>query len=132
MAADISEVPNLVASHICPTPGCPAATGGGRCHRCRTQAEQRRGTTADRGYSGAHVTRFRSRVLLRDTTCRWPSGCDRPAAHADHWPMSRRELLEHGLDPQDPRHGRGLCHRHHSAHTARSQPGGWNQAEYRP
>jgi 5-methylcytosine-specific restriction protein A len=46
--------------------------------------------------------------------------------HADHWPLSRRELTEQGLDPDDPRHGRGLCARCHSSETARHQPGGWN------
>jgi 5-methylcytosine-specific restriction protein A len=47
--------------------------------------------------------------------------------HADHWPLSRRELVEQGLDPDDPKHGRGLCTSCHSRSTAREQPGGWNR-----
>jgi 5-methylcytosine-specific restriction protein A len=44
---------------------------------------------------------------------------------ADHWPLSRRELEDQGLDPNDPQHGRGLCKHCHDMETARNQPGGW-------
>ncbi|WP_433406947.1 hypothetical protein [Streptomyces sp. CA-146814] len=47
--------------------------------------------------------------------------------HADHWPLSKRELVARGLDEHDPRRGRGLCHSCHSSETARHQPGGWNR-----
>jgi 5-methylcytosine-specific restriction protein A len=49
-----------------------------------------------------------------------------PSQHADHHPLSRRELVERGLNPDDPKHGRGLCHAHHSSETSQHQPGGWN------
>jgi 5-methylcytosine-specific restriction protein A len=45
---------------------------------------------------------------------------------ADHYPLSRRELVAQGLDADDSQYGRGLCHRHHSQETARLQPGGFN------
>lgn len=45
---------------------------------------------------------------------------------ADHWPKSRRELVDCGLDPNDPRFGRGLCKSCDSKQTARRQPGGWH------
>jgi 5-methylcytosine-specific restriction protein A len=44
---------------------------------------------------------------------------------ADHYPLSRRELVELGLNPNDPQYGRGLDHRCHSIETARNQPGGF-------
>jgi 5-methylcytosine-specific restriction protein A len=46
--------------------------------------------------------------------------------HADHWPLSRRQLAAQGMNPNDPKHGRGLCTPCHSRETARDQPGGWN------
>jgi hypothetical protein len=42
--------------------------------------------------------------------------------------MSRRELIEAGLDLNDPKHGRGLCKSCHDSSTGERQPGGWNQA----
>ncbi|MFD5795612.1 hypothetical protein ACFWIO_19140 [Streptomyces diastatochromogenes] len=55
------------------------------------------------------------------------SPCGKPSVHADHWPLSRRELADQGQDPNDPKHGRGLCGPCHSSSTAREQPGGWNR-----
>lgn len=49
-----------------------------------------------------------------------------PSVHAEHWPLSRRELVAAGLDLDDPQHGR-LCGPCHSKHTASEQPGGCNQ-----
>lgn len=123
---------------ICSVPGCPEYTDqGGRCDQHRQEAEQRRGTARQRGYGSGHASRFRPAVLARDPACVCP-GCPscqpaeaRPcaarSAHADHWPMSRRELVAARLDPDDPQHGRGLCQPCHSHHTATEQPGGWNQ-----
>ncbi|WP_018350961.1 hypothetical protein [Longispora albida] len=52
----------------------------------------------------------------------------RLSAHADHYPLSLRELIEAGVDPHgDPALGRGLCHGCHSSETARLQPGGWHR-----
>lgn len=48
------------------------------------------------------------------------------ATVADHYPLSRRELVIRGMDPNDARHGRGLCKPCHDASTAREQPGGWH------
>jgi 5-methylcytosine-specific restriction protein A len=122
---------------VCSKPGCPEFTDqGGKCDDHRREAEQRRGTARQRGYGGAHETRFRPAVLARDPVCSCPgcpkctdrgSACMRPSVHADHWPMSRRELVAARLDPDDPKHGRGLCQPCHGHHTATEQPGGWNQ-----
>src|ERR687891_2582532 len=107
----------------CPTPGCPEITAGGRCARCTAQAEAHRGTAAQRGYSRGHRA-FRTAVLTRDPICVLCRSA--PSTEADHYPRSRRELLELGLDPSDPRYGRGLCESCHKTETAARQPGGWH------
>jgi 5-methylcytosine-specific restriction protein A len=118
---------------ICSVPGCPEYTERGRCPTHRREAEQRRGTARQRGYGGQHETRFRPAVLARNPACvctdtshGHPDPCGRPSAHADHWPLSRRELTQQELDPNDPKHGRGLCQPCHSSETAQHQPGGFN------
>jgi len=108
----------------CSTPGCPVLTSGGRCPGCRREAEARRGTARQRGYGGGHERRFRRGVLVRDPVCVLCR--DELATVADHWPLSRRQLVAAGLDPNDPAHGRGLCVSCHNKETARHQPGGWN------
>lgn len=105
-------------------------SGKGKCAACRRlvahQVDQARGTSTQRGYDRTHATQFRAAVLGRDPVCVHPDGCRQPSTHADHWPRSRRTLARRGLDPNDPRYGRGLCAGHHNAETARHQPGGWN------
>ncbi|MGN7137245.1 holin [Streptomyces pseudogriseolus] len=120
------------ALSICTTPGCPEYTNGGRCTSCRAQAEARRGTATQRGYGTSHRRRFRTAVLARDPNCvctdtshGHDNPCDQPSRHADHWPKDRRTLVASGHDPDDPRHGRGLCGPCHSRETAAHQPGGW-------
>ncbi len=110
---------------VCSQPGCPEfAEGGGRCPGCKAEAERKRGTARQRGYRGLHETRFRPGVLAKDPVCVLCKAA--PSVHADHWPLSRKELQAQGLDPDDPRHGRGLCGPCHSTETATAQPGGWN------
>ncbi len=109
---------------VCSTPGCPEYTQAGRCDGCRAEAEKQRGTARQRGYGREHEQRFRPGVLAKDPTCVLCG--QQPSVHADHHPLSRRELVEQGLDANDPRHGRGLCPSCHSRETARHQPGGWH------
>ncbi|MDG9703794.1 holin [Streptomyces sp. DH37] len=102
----------------------------GRCTaQCRTRrraASQRsRGSSTAQGYGGEHRTRFRPAVLARDPVC-VICGVE-PSVVADHWPLDRKELVARGEDPNDPRHGRGLCRSCDSSQTARRQPGGWNR-----
>ena len=111
------------AKKVCPTSGCGALTSGGRCRTCRDQADRARGTATERGYKSRGHTRFRRAVLRRDPVCVL---CDlRIATVADHWPISRRELVAAGLNPNDPARGRGLCKDCHDRETAKHQPGGW-------
>jgi 5-methylcytosine-specific restriction protein A len=109
---------------VCSRPGCPNLTESGRCAGCRAEAEQARGSARQRGYGKAHEDRFRKGVLERDVVC--VLGCGRLATVADHWPLSRRQLVERGLDPDDPGRGRGLCASCHGSETSVNQPGGWN------
>ncbi|WP_333771009.1 holin [Streptomyces sp. IBSBF 2435] len=118
-------MPTRRSLHVCSRPGCPNLTDTGRCTTCRAAAEKARGSPRQRGYDQAHESRFRAPVLARDTVCVLCG--EQPARHADHWPHDRRELVRRGLDPNDPRYGRGLCGPCHSKHTAAEQPGGWHR-----
>jgi 5-methylcytosine-specific restriction protein A len=130
-------MPRRNRTTVCTVPGCPQLTQGGRCAQHRAEAEQARGTARQRGYGAGHEKTFRPAVLARDPICTC-TGCNsctpargRPCAarsvHADHHPLSRRELAATGENPNDPKHGRGLCPPCHSAETARHQPGGFNR-----
>ena len=109
---------------VCSTPGCPELTEGGRCPTCKTEAEQRRGNSAQRGYGRRHRDRFRAGVLSKHPTC-VICGIN-PSTVADHYPLDRRQLQAKGLDPDDPIYGRGLCAPCDSTQTATRQPGGWH------
>lgn len=100
---------------------CPS----GCARRSRERSQRARGSSTQQGYGHEHRTRFRAPVLARDPIC---VVCGKaPSTEADHWPRSRKQLASAGLDPNDPRYGRGLCKPCHSAETARNQPGGWNR-----
>jgi 5-methylcytosine-specific restriction enzyme A len=112
----------------CPVPGCGELTDGGRCEEHKRQANKQRGGSTARGYGQRHENRFRKGVLERDINCtlcitqgKWVT-----AVIADHYPLTRRELVEQGLDPDDPSRGRGLCKPCHDKWTAESSPGGFN------
>lgn len=109
-------------ARVCSVPGCPNLTAsGGRCHEHRRAADRARG---DRGYSTPGHKRFRRIVLRRDPIC---VVCGvAPSAVADHHPMSRKDLIAAGRNPDDPRAGRGVCKPCHDRETAKNQPGGWN------
>ena len=111
---------------VCSRPGCPNLTNkAGRCDDCAREADKRRGSASERGYTSAgHTKKFRPGVLARNPIC--VLCMKNRATVADHWPLSRRELVLAGMDPNDPRNGRGLCKRCHDTETARHQPGGWN------
>lgn len=103
----------------CTTPGCSGRAPRGRCRACLARAERARGNPAARGYT-SRWRRFSAGYLRRHPWCAWP-GCGRVATEVDHID---------GLGPNGPRGYdedslRPLCHGHHSARTARGQPGGW-------
>jgi 5-methylcytosine-specific restriction protein A len=111
---------------VCNVHGCPNLFDGkqGRCPGHRKQADKARGTSRDRGYNTPGHRTFRTAVLARDPICVL---CGLALSTvADHYPRSRRELIDLGLDPNSPDAGRGLCKPCHDKETAQHQPGGWN------
>lgn len=114
---------------VCSVHGCPEiypASEGSRCAKHRREADKRRGTATERGYTSKGHRSFRSQVLDRDPIC---VACHlAQATVADHYPRGRDELILLGLNPNDPAHGRGLCKPCHDASTAAMQPGGWHNA----
>uniref|UniRef100_A0AAU8GP67 HNH endonuclease n=1 Tax=Mycobacterium Phage BigBubba TaxID=3158890 RepID=A0AAU8GP67_9CAUD len=93
------------------------ATRRGLCARHDRQGDSHRGSARDRGYDSEHETEFRAAVLAAQPIC----PCGQPSTVADHYPLSRRELIRQRLNPNDPRHGRALCATCHNTHTARTQ-----------
>jgi 5-methylcytosine-specific restriction protein A len=114
----------MPAARVCNRPGCPNLTDIGQCTEHRRQARARRTADPDVfGYNTKAHALFRSAVLTKHPTC---VECNaRPATVADHWPISRRELITQHLNPDDPRYGRGLCAPCHNSQTAQHQPGGF-------
>lgn len=111
----------MTAAKVCNIPGCPNLTKSGRCDQHRRQADQARGP---RGYNTAGHRTFRAAVLTRDPQCVLCRQA--PSTIADHYPISRRDLITGGLNPNDPTRGRGLCKPCHDRETAKHQPGGFH------
>ena len=112
---------------VCSRHGCPTlypATEGSRCPTHARQADKARGTPTQRGYTGRGHQTFRTTVLTRDPICTLCHTAQ--STVADHYPDSKRDLIEAGLNSNDPARGRGLCKPCHDRETATNQPGGWN------
>ena len=112
----------------CTVPGCPGRAETGRCARCRNDRQGntrlRVDTAAQRGYD-ARWRRRRADYLVEHPLC---ALCRRLAAVADHYPISRRQLLAEGVwDPDADEHLRPLCKPCHDRQTGLRQPGGWRQ-----
>lgn len=115
---------------VCSVSGCPTiyqASEGSRCQAHRREGDRRRGTATERGYTGRGHQGFRRAVLQRDPICVL---CDVAfSTVADHYPISKRDLIEQGLNSNDPQYGRGLCELCHNRSTAVEQPGGWHATQ---
>lgn len=99
----------------CSIPGCPErATTHGKCNehqRSDYLARRPNGTP----YSTTGHRAFRAAVLERDPVC---VECGKaPSYIADHYPTERIDLIQQGLNPNDPRYGRGLCKPCHDKRT---------------
>lgn len=111
---------------VCSVSGCPTiypSSEGSRCAKHRQESKQAHWakTTA---YSSKGHRQFRDAVLRRDPICVL---CGlKQATVADHYPRTRAELLDLGLNANDPQYGRGLDKQCHDQHTAATSPGGWN------
>lgn len=110
---------------VCSKAGCPTIYPDIQGSRCtKHTAAARRSRIDNDVYSSTGHRRFRNSVLTRDPIC---VTCDiAQSTVADHYPLTRRELVAQGMNPNDPAHGRGLCAPCHNKHTAATSPGGWN------
>ena len=110
------------------------------------EADKRRGTAAQRGYTGKRWESARTACLTGRCHCvgechhgplctcetqghGHDGRCTALAAVADHYPRSRRELVAAGVrNPDAVEHLRSLCASCHGKETAASpaQRGGWN------
>ena len=115
---------------VCSVRGCPTihdGTNGSRCDEHRRAAKRKHTKDTAPYRQAGHTKRFRPGVRERDPICVL---CNiRAATVADHYPKSRKQLVDLGMDPDDPNHGRGLCTQCHNTETAEHQPGGWNQRD---
>lgn len=118
----------------CAEPGCPTIVSRGRCAQHATKAERRRGGHDLRGGGNSTHWRIRRRVcLLRDpvcvctdTDCGHGGRCFSASTVADHWPISKRDLVARGdKDPDAAHHLRGLCAPCHNRSTAKESPSGF-------
>lgn len=114
-------------SRICSKPGCPTihdCDTGSRCPKHTREAMQAHWDRTKGYNTKAHRIQFRLAVLAKDPICVL---CDNAVSTvADHYPKSREDLIALAMNPDDPKHGRGLCEGCHNTETARNQPGGWN------
>lgn len=136
----LTDVGSGLMYKVCSTSGCPhLVSSGSLCDECR-KAKGKRRTRGRNPYTSKAHRLARARVLARDPRCvcpgDGPDGCGRhhglcgaPSTIADHWPIERIELVEAGLDPNDPQRMRGLCKRCHDSKTARTKPSGFNNRQ---
>lgn len=114
---------------VCSVHGYPTVypnTEGSRCATHRAAADKARGTATARGYNSRGHRAFRTAVIQANPVC---VACHIAVSTvADHHPHGRHKLIELGLNPNDPQHGRALCTACHGKATAANQPGGWRQA----
>lgn len=106
----------------CTIPGCPELTPrGGRCPAHEREANRER---ASRGSTyDVRWQRIRRAYLYNHP---WCVLCGTAATVADHFPLSRRELVARGEpNPDAWKHLRPLCTSCHNRETARNQPGGF-------
>lgn len=107
----------------CSHPSCPTLTPPGQPRCGDHRYDRTRPTARARGYDHTHEIQFRAEVLAREPYCRL---CYAPATVADHHPLSRRELVARGLNPNNPARGRGLCVRCHNRETSKREGGAKN------
>ena len=115
----------MASMRVCSTPGCPNLhPNPGRCPHCRATADRARRPHGNPYATEGHRS-FRHQVLTRDPIC---VACLRARATvADHHPHERRDLIDMGLNPNDPQYGRGLCKPCHDSWTARTASGWSNR-----
>ncbi|MGW7598128.1 HNH endonuclease signature motif containing protein [Streptomyces antimycoticus] len=115
------------ALQVCPTPGCPELTSQGRCDACQQRANRRRPSPTAKGYD-ARWQRTRAAYLRAHPLCECEECEQLPALLR---PRATEVNHRDGLGPLAPRghdwsNLQAMTKAHHSRHTAKEQPGGWN------
>ncbi len=114
---------NARPANPCTTPGCRGRAEKGRCILCRQRQARSAPSTGPR-YGGTWGER-RIRYLRENPYC---IICTHLAHVPDHYPLSRRALIDMGVhDPDADEYLRPLCKRCHDKQTAIHQPGGWHR-----
>lgn len=118
------------AQQVCPTPGCPTLTASGRCADCAAKAGRDRGSARAKGYD-SRWERTREAYLRANPYCECDDCMALPALLR---PVANEVNHIDGLGPLGPRghdwsNLQAMTKAHHSKHTAREQPGGWNDRE---
>jgi 5-methylcytosine-specific restriction protein A len=98
----------------CSHPGCPRLVSSGRCRDHQRQENERRGSSASRGY-GARWRKLRAWHLLHNPVCRQ---CGQPASEVHHI-----VAIAKGGEVLDPNNLASLCKSCHSRLTAQSDGG---------
>lgn len=115
------EETTVARMRVCSTPGCPNLhRAPGRCPHCRAKADRARRPDGNPYATEGHRA-FRHQVLTRDPIC--VNCLTRRSTVADHYPHERKDLIEMGLNPNDPQYGQGLCAPCHDSKTARTASG---------
>jgi 5-methylcytosine-specific restriction protein A len=123
-------MPRRRALQVCPTPGCPTLTPAGRCAACQAKASQGRGSARAKGYD-ARWDSTRAAYLREHPYCACGECMAMPVLLR---PLATEVNHIDGLGPHGPRghdwsNLQAMTKAHHSRHTAREQPGGWNDRE---
>lgn len=124
-----------MAWHVCSKPGCGSLhQGRGQCPGCKAEGDKARRPKGNPYSTRGHLA-FREQVLAKHPRCVCTGDCGKHdtmcgalSTVADHYPHERVELVAMGHDPNDPAMGRGICGPCHGGKTARTRPGGWNDA----
>ncbi|MER8262722.1 HNH endonuclease signature motif containing protein [Streptomyces griseus] len=118
------------ALQVCPTPGCHTLTAHGRCPSCQASASSLRGSARAKGYD-SRWERTREAYLRANPYCACGDCMLLPALLR---PVATEVNHIDGLGPNGPRghdwtNLQAMTKACHSRHTAREQPGGWNDRE---
>jgi 5-methylcytosine-specific restriction protein A len=109
----------------CVQPGCPESVRG-KESTCPEHAKQRHKQRANRGgssYGRNWRERVQPRFIYRNP---WCVLCGGQATVADHWPISRRDLVAKGeASPDSFKHLRPLCKACDAKERPKREPGGF-------